>query len=63
MFVGPLEARKITFVVGYNNGYMRMKAYADLHAYLEVSSLTLRTMFKLAQKRRFYTYELDSNIF
>ena len=37
MFVGPPEAMKITFVVGYNQGYRRMKAYADLHAYLGVS--------------------------
>ena len=27
MFVGPLEARKMTFVVGYNQGYRHMKAY------------------------------------
>ena len=25
MFVGPLEARKITFVVSYNHGYRRMR--------------------------------------
>ena len=25
MFVGPLEARKITFVVSYNHGYMRVR--------------------------------------
>ena len=25
MFVGPLEARKITFVVSYNQGYRRMR--------------------------------------
>ena len=54
MFVGPLEARKITFVVSYNQAYeRRMKAYADLHAYLGVYLLTFMTMFKLAQKRRF----------
>ena len=63
MFVGPLEARKITFVVGYNQGYRRMKAYADLHAYLGVYFLTFMTMFKLVQKRRFWPYELDTNIF
>ena len=33
MFVGPLEARKITFVVSYNQGYRRMKAYAYLGVY------------------------------
>ena len=38
MFVGPLEATKITFVVSYNHGYRRMKAYADLHTYLGVYS-------------------------
>ena len=53
MFVGPLEARKIAFVVGYNQGYRRMKAYADLHAYLGVYFLTFMAMFKLVQKRRF----------
>ena len=53
MFVGPLEARKMTFVVDYNQGYERMKAYADLHAFLRVYFLTFMTMFKLAQKHHF----------
>ena len=33
MSVVLLEAKKMTFVVGYNQGYKRMKAYGYLHAY------------------------------
>ena len=48
MFVGPLEDRKFSFLMGYNQDYRRMKAYADLYAYLEVDFLTFVNMFKLA---------------
>ena len=49
MFVGPLEAWKMTFVVGYNQGYRRMKAYVDLHAYLEVASRGLTNILRVCK--------------
>ena len=42
IFVGPLEARKITFVVGYNQGYRRMIP-SNMHANLHTPSYASNT--------------------
>ena len=63
MFVGPLEARKMAFVVGYKKWLKRSRDVADFQAFLKPYFSTFMAMFKLAQKRRFWSYELDPNMF
>ena len=48
MFVGPLEARKMAFVVGYKKWLKRSQGVADFQAFLKPYFSTFMAMFKLA---------------
>ena len=48
MFVGPLEARNMGFVVGYKKWLKRSQGVADFEAFLKPDVSTFMAMFKLA---------------